>query len=92
MLKDTSNDVRIAAAEALCKMGREELAIPELISQLKAKEPKTALHAANVLEYLDHGVSKYVSKIEALKTTKDKYLSRALKQLLSKVKKSLESG
>ncbi|NUQ62767.1 MAG: sulfatase-like hydrolase/transferase [Pirellulales bacterium] len=54
-IKDASPDVRIAAAEALCRLGRVEEALPVLIAELRHKTPYIRLRTMNVLDRL--GVS-----------------------------------
>lgn len=50
LLKDPSPSVRIAAAEALCKMGHAREGLPVLIELAGQTEAAYALHAVNVLE------------------------------------------
>jgi HEAT repeat protein len=49
-LKDPSPEVRIAAAQALCRMGREQAALPVLASYLTDKRLLVRVAAANVVD------------------------------------------
>jgi len=48
-IRDRSPSVRIAAAEALCRLEREKDALPVLVDALKHQDPRVRLHAAAVL-------------------------------------------
>lgn len=50
-LADESPDVRIAAAQALCRMGRTEIGLPPLIEELKHESEWVRLAAANAIDY-----------------------------------------
>ena len=52
-LRDASPDVRLAAAEALCSLGRCDDALPVLIDGLKHDSEWVRLRAANVLDRID---------------------------------------
>jgi len=45
-LKDPSLNVRLAAAEVLCRLGQEAVALPVLVAGLKHGNPAVRLHAA----------------------------------------------
>jgi hypothetical protein len=49
-LEDPAPNVRIAAAEALCNLGRHDNALPVLISALKHTTPYIRLRASNVVD------------------------------------------
>ncbi|MGQ9575444.1 MAG: sulfatase-like hydrolase/transferase [Thermoguttaceae bacterium] len=49
-LKDSAPDVRIAAAEALCQLGRQEAALPVLIAALEDESGLVRLAALHVLD------------------------------------------
>ena len=46
LLDDPAPNVRLAAAEALCGLGREADALPVLVEGLKAEDPRVRLCAA----------------------------------------------
>jgi len=48
-LADPSANVRLAAAEALCRLGREEDGLPIVIEELQHEDQRVRLHAAIVL-------------------------------------------
>jgi uncharacterized sulfatase len=50
LLKDESAAVRVAAASALARLGREDLALPVLIAILEGKEQAARVFAATALE------------------------------------------
>ena len=58
-LTDDSPNVRIAAAEALCAIGKNDNALKVLADALNYKEDFVRLHAANALDYQDEAASKY---------------------------------
>jgi N-sulfoglucosamine sulfohydrolase len=77
-LKDSSADVRIAAAEALCVMNETEKGLPVLISELQNDNVKASLHAINVLQCLGeqaHPALEELIKIQ--KNSKDNYIQQA---------------
>ncbi len=90
-LKDASAVVRIAAAHALCRMGKPESALPVLASELDKGEQWERLHAAIVLDEIDEQARPVVKAMRAaLKPRKGLYangkytvrvINRALNQL-----------
>jgi uncharacterized sulfatase len=52
LLSDASPDVRIAAAQALCRLGQVETGLPPLVAELKHESPWVRLAAANAIDYL----------------------------------------
>ena len=65
LLDDPSSPVRFAAVEALCYLGEENKAIPVLAKGLEHKDPRVALHAAEILVVVDE---KAKTAIPAMKT------------------------
>lgn len=51
-LKDDAADVRVWAAQALCRLGHQEEALPVLAEALSDTNGGTRLHAAHALEAL----------------------------------------
>ena len=58
VLDDTSFDVRIAAAEALCYLGSSEISIPVFIETLNSDNQMVRVHAMNSLEIIGGDVAK----------------------------------
>ena len=86
-LKDTSSDVRIAAAEALCNLGREKEILHILISELTNKNSKTALFAANVLDVIGHKAKPALQELISIESQiQDNYIKRALEYTIGKLK------
>lgn len=65
LLRDINPDVRITAAEALCNLGKTEIAIPVLIEALKEENLMVRVHALNTMEVLGGDVAK--AAIETIK-------------------------
>jgi len=88
MLKDDSADVRIAVAEALCLLGKKEIALPVLIAGLKNSNSMIALHAANVLDVLGKTASTTLSALESAENASNNHdVKRALAHTISKLRK-----
>jgi arylsulfatase A-like enzyme len=87
LLKDSSGDVRIAAAEALCVLDKDDIAIPVIIKELQNENPMIALHAANVLGAIGSKARPFLSELEASAQGKmdNKYQQRALKHAINKL-------
>ena len=51
-LDDSSVAVRIEAAQALARIGKIELALPQLVRELESKNVNAVLHAARSIELL----------------------------------------
>ena len=91
-LTDSSPSVRIAAARALCRMGKPEKALPVLTKELRDGGQWTRLNAAIVLDEIDDMATPVLNEMKkALKYRKDliyegKYTvrvtNRALNELL----------
>ena len=80
---DPSGDVRAAAGEALCAMGRMDKGLPLLITALEHENPRVVLRALNALELLGAAAqpaSDTVRKIAG--TNKEQYVVRAVNRFL----------
>ncbi|MDO5980278.1 sulfatase-like hydrolase/transferase [Flavivirga spongiicola] len=58
LLKDTSPDVRITAAEALYGLGESSSVLPVLIEALQSKNKRVSLHVMNSLRTMDPDIIK----------------------------------
>jgi len=58
LLTDKNPDVKITAAEALCNLGKSEIAAPFLIEALKDENLMVRVHAMNSLEIIGGDVAK----------------------------------
>lgn len=76
LLEDESPDVRVTAAEALCRMGRSDAGLPALEKALRQAPDKAALRAVNVVQSL--GV-KAESVLDAIRAANERggYVRRA---------------
>jgi hypothetical protein len=83
-LKDEAPDVRVAAAEALCRLGHLPEGTAVLGTELTAGNRASGLHAANALARLGTQVPEAIrgQMQEALKANPDNYLKRALDDAL----------
>ncbi len=87
-LTDSSGDVRIAAAEALCNLGRENIALPVLEKEVQNNNKKVALHAVNVLDAIGETARPVLSALKRIDSeTEDNYIQRAISHLLKKFEK-----
>ena len=87
-LEDNSADVRIAAAEALCLLEREEIALPILITELKNGNSKIALNAINTLDALGEKARAALGALESInRQSNDEYIPRAATYIINKLKK-----
>lgn len=66
-LSDPSENVRVAAARALCRMNHEKIALPVLVDVLDHGSQWARVHAANVLDELD---KQAMPALEAMKRNK----------------------
>jgi len=79
-LGDSCPNVRIAAAESLCSMGKGDKALAVLTEALGHSNVRVGLHAANALDYLDE---KARGAVDAMKKAKgDGYTQRTLRWAL----------
>jgi N-sulfoglucosamine sulfohydrolase len=87
-LTDKSGNVRIAAAEALCNLGRENIALPVLEKEVHNNNTKIALHALNVLDAIGESARPVLPNLEIINNKiEDKYIQRAIAHLLEKFEK-----
>ena len=88
MLKDTSGDCRITAAEALCSIGKSGDAVPVLMKDLTNENAMVALRAANVLDIFGEEVSSPLATFEtALHNSENNYVKRVLSHAISRFRK-----
>ena len=85
-LKDSSGDVRAVAAEALCKLGKYDVAVPVLVSVLKEGNDWERLRAANILDHLD---GRARSALEAMKVAAQRDKNGYVKRVMQKAVKDL---
>jgi len=81
-LRDTSPDVRLAAAEALCRIGRTDQAMPVLVEGLKHPNEWVRLEAANILDRLDEKARPALQEMQAANKMSDPYVHRVLTHAL----------
>ncbi len=85
-LQDSAMIVRIAAARALCKMERCEVAIKVLQQALRSDQEWERLHAAIVLDEMGEQARPAIPALQQVMNDKNKYVvrvaNRALNQLL----------
>ncbi|MDP6636168.1 MAG: sulfatase-like hydrolase/transferase [Phycisphaerae bacterium] len=82
-LDDSCPNVRIAAAESLCSMGKSDKALGVLVEALGHSNVRVALHAANALDYLG---DKAKGAVEAMKKAKgDGYVERTVRWALGEL-------
>ncbi|MFC1782869.1 sulfatase-like hydrolase/transferase [Planctomycetota bacterium] len=87
-LEDNSADVRIAAAEALCLFGKEQVALPILITELQNGNSKIALNAINTLDVLGEKARAALGALESVnRQSNDEYIPRAAAYIINKLKK-----
>jgi len=86
LLADPTPSVRIAAAEALCALGRPQKALPVLVDALEHPNNRVVLHAINTLENIGEAARAAIDAIErTAKTNKDGYVKRAAGYTLGKL-------
>jgi N-sulfoglucosamine sulfohydrolase len=93
LLKDPVADVRITAAEALCKMGYKQESLNLLVSELKNKNQKIQLHALNVLDELGDDpkiVIKELMSVFSNAKDRDNYYQKVAIQIMKKLKPGWE--
>jgi len=82
-LLDASASVRIAAAEAVARLGQPQLALPVLVTALKQENPRAVLHAVNVLQVLDDVASPVANDVRSItQNHSDDYVQRAAEWFL----------
>jgi arylsulfatase A-like enzyme len=87
-LADDSPIVRVAAARALCRMGRAEEGLPVLIGALQDANEFVRLRAATELDYLDEIAR---PALEALRKARDEDESNYVKRLAEQAVRELEA-
>jgi uncharacterized sulfatase len=87
-LKDTSPSVRLGAAEALVKLGKDQAALPVLIQGLEHDNEWVRLNAAQILDRMDDKARPAIEAMKRAHEKKDEYvgfvLDHALPQLETK--------
>ncbi len=85
LLDDPSPVVRIAAAEAVARLGHEQKALEVLTDALRHKQGMTQLYAANALRYLKHQAKQALPDMrEVAENTAGKgYLIKSLVETIS---------
>jgi N-sulfoglucosamine sulfohydrolase len=86
-LEDESESVRIAAAEALLRLGGSEPAMSVLVESLGSKNPYAALQAANVLEANRELAAPALPALQRLSGSKkvDPYVQRAITHTIERL-------
>ncbi len=85
MLEDQSCDVRIAAAEALCQLGKPKLAIKTLVDQLQNDNIMISLRAANTLDITGPLAKDALPIMKTIRDKSDnKYIIRAINHTVSR--------
>lgn len=85
LLKDSSPDVRIAAAEALCHLGSQEEAVPVLLDAVDSDNLMVRVHALNSLYILGGDIARAaIPKAQAIADSQEgrSYDLRAAQRLL----------
>ena len=89
-LKDSSGSVRVAAAEALCYLGREDAALTTLQSCLRTHEnPWVRLQAANSLQNIGLKALPALEAIERAGSDQNDYVKRATRYTAAVLKQRL---
>lgn len=87
-LKDPSASVRVAAAEALCRIGTDDTALAVLQTSLTSdKSPWIRLQAANALENIGTRARPALSAIEQAGADENEYVRRALQHTAASLKR-----
>lgn len=91
ILDDESENVRVAAARALCRMGKPENALPVLVDVLDNSSQWARVHAANVLDEIDEQARPVIDAMERNKSYRKglvadgKYTVRVLNRALNEL-------
>jgi hypothetical protein len=83
-LSDGSPSVRIAAADALSRLGRFEETLPVLVRGLQDENEWARLHAATVLDGLGAEADPVRDAIKAAATDKNEYVRRVVEHALAR--------
>jgi len=81
-LKDAAPNVRIAAAEALCNLGRYDQALPVLIAGLQDDTPFIRLRAINVLGRLGDRARPALPHIRKARTAQRGHVAQYLARMV----------
>ncbi len=84
-LKDAAPNVRLAAAEALCGLGRVDEAMPVLVEGLKDRNEWVALHAANILDRLDERARPALAAMKEAAAGGKRYVTRVLQHAVTQL-------
>ena len=76
-----SPSVRIAAADALCRLGRRDEALPVLARALQHENEWVKVQALNALDDLGSGAAPVREAIQALSADKGEYVKRLVEHL-----------
>ncbi|MDP6424509.1 MAG: sulfatase-like hydrolase/transferase [Planctomycetota bacterium] len=82
-LTDPSPTVRIAAAEALCRLGHPSETLPTLLAATHGESEWDALRALTLADRLDGAAESMRTVFEKLAASKTKYLARVAKKALA---------
>ena len=84
MLKDSAPSARIAAAWALCRMGKADAGVPALAKELEGERQWARLHAAIALDEIDEDAKPAIPALQgALKKQPNKYIVRVANKALN---------
>ena len=86
LLSDSSGDVRVAAAEAVCLLGDSERGLPILTQELRNKNGKIGLAAMNALEALGDMADPALAAVREIAVLEgaDSYLVRAAETFIER--------
>jgi len=91
LLNDPVAEVRIAAAEGICKLGNKKESLDLLVKEMKSENPHSRLHAINVMDALEDDAKLVLKElINWGKQETDGYFRRAHIQLIKKLKPGWE--
>jgi arylsulfatase A-like enzyme len=93
LLDDPFANVRITAAEALCKIGRKKEALELLLKEMNNQNPRVQLHALNVLDALEYETKEILKELMSgipLNIKTDDYIRHSYIQLIKKLKPGWE--
>ena len=91
-LKDKSAGVRVASARALCKMDREEIALPVLLRELKNDNQVVRHYAALALEDIGEKAYPALEDLKGAKNDKYEYVMRVANRLVSILQRTNRTG
>jgi len=83
---DRSSTVRVAAADALCRLGQGGQAVPVLATALEDPNEWVRLYAINVLDRLDQQAHPAKAAIEQCREDKNQYVVRVVEHALAGLK------